>query len=1081
MVALVSPGVSITVIDESQYLPTAVGTVPFILFASRQNKTINGAIAPGTRKANAGKVYGITSQRELVATFGSPFFRKNSAGTPLHGDELNEYGLMAAYSALGLCNRVWAIRADIDLDELTGTTERPIGEVPDLTNWLDTAETTWGIFEYNQVQDSFTNRIPLIISSIDDITPSGGIPFPKQSLGNIGNYAVVVRDANNYVFKKNKDNAWVQVGGADWAETISVVNAKQPDVQFPGVTVGGVNQGSSITVNTVTVSIPGNSDVYDLATAINSAAGLNGVTAAIENGFLVFYITNQSESNGVDPDGLLKLEELSGDVLDALGIIPDTYRMATLYYGSYNQNPAWSAFDAVPRPTGSIWVKTSAAGGGANLVVKQYNTGTQKWNRLAVPLYASGYAALLGLDPTGGGAGISTGTMFAKYNSNNDGNLSYKIYELGFSGATHVSGSSSVANDSFEVGQTFTMVVNQPGQANPTTYNLTIGGTNASDFVTAILAANIPNVTARLSSSNIITVSHLSGGIITLVNTTVGGGNPVTAAGFNSDTSGVIANIVPGSINLTNWKLSRYTYSNEEPYTAPADGTLWYYSDPAAIDIMIADTDGWKGYKNVTRDIRGYDLSGTDPRGVIVAANEPTTQTDSTELVAGDLWLDSSDLENYPRLYRHNGSKWILIDNTDRVSQNGIVFADARWDGNSDDSGGDTDPITGDYPSTAALQNSNYIDLDAPDYRLYPRGTLLFNTRRSGYNVKQYVGNKFNAQAYPNDTLPDVKASWVSVSGTKTDDGTMYAGHHAQRIMIVRALKAALDGSLDIREEGYNFNLLTCPGYPELVANLISLNNDRSNTGFIIGDTPMTMTSTVNAITVYSNTVATNRDPYVALYYPSGLSNDLTGAEIAVPPSHIALRTYIRNDNVAFPWFAPAGTRRGLVDNATALGYIDANTGLFIASGLNQGTRDAMYELNVNPITLLQGSGLVVYGQKTRNPTTTALDRVNVARLVNYLRTVLQPLANQFLFEPNDKITRDQVKQLVESVLNDLIAKRGIYDYLVVCDTSNNTPDRIARNELYIDVAVEPMKAVEFIYIPIRLKNPGSISGTAGA
>jgi len=222
-----------------------------------------------------------------------------------------------------------------------------------------------------------------------------------------------------------------------------------------------------------------------------------------------------------------------------------------------------------------------------------------------------------------------------------------------------------------------------------------------------------------------------------------------------------------------------------------------------------------------------------------------------------------------------------------------------------------------------------------------------------------------------------------------------------------------------------------------------------------------------------------NHDPYVALYYPAGLTNDLTGNEIVVPASHIMLRTYIRNDNVAYPWFAPAGTRRGMVDNANNIGYIDATTGEFVATGINHGLRDAMYEMNLNPIALLHSIGLVVYGQKTRNPTTTSLDRVNVARLVVYLRTVLAPLANQFLFEPNDKITRDQVKSVVESVLNDLVAKRGLYDYLVVCDTSNNTPDRIARNEMYIDIAIEPMKAVEFIYIPIRLKNPGTIKGLA--
>ena len=80
------------------------------------------------------------------------------------------------------------------------------------------------------------------------------------------------------------------------------------------------------------------------------------------------------------------------------------------------------------------------------------------------------------------------------------------------------------------------------------------------------------------------------------------------------------------------------------------------------------------------------------------------------------------------------------------------------------------------------------------------------------------------------------------------------------------------------------------------------------------------------------------------------------------------------------------------------------------------------------------------------------------------------------MFEPNDKITRDEIKGAVEQLLNDVTAKRGIYDYLVVCDETNNTAARIDRNELYIDVAIEPVKAVEFIYIPVRIKNTGDIA-----
>ena len=80
------------------------------------------------------------------------------------------------------------------------------------------------------------------------------------------------------------------------------------------------------------------------------------------------------------------------------------------------------------------------------------------------------------------------------------------------------------------------------------------------------------------------------------------------------------------------------------------------------------------------------------------------------------------------------------------------------------------------------------------------------------------------------------------------------------------------------------------------------------------------------------------------------------------------------------------------------------------------------------------------------------------------------------MFEPNDTTTRDEIKNAIESLMIDLVAKRGIYDYLVVCDESNNTPTRIDANELYVDVAIEPVKAIEFIYIPVRIKNTGEIA-----
>jgi phage tail sheath protein FI len=290
-----------------------------------------------------------------------------------------------------------------------------------------------------------------------------------------------------------------------------------------------------------------------------------------------------------------------------------------------------------------------------------------------------------------------------------------------------------------------------------------------------------------------------------------------------------------------------------------------------------------------------------------------------------------------------------------------------------------------------------------------------------------------------------------------------------------------------LREEQVEFNLIATPGYPELISNMITLNNDRKQTAFIIGDSPLSLTSSSTNIaswTTNENLAADNgidglvsSSEYLGVYYPSGFTTNLDGNSVVVPASHMMLRTFIRSDNQSYQWFAPAGVRRGLIDNASSIGYVDVADGsTFKSIGVTVGLRDILYANRVNPLTVLPGVGLVAYGQKTRAAQTSAMDRVNVSRLVAYLRLVLDKVARPFIFEPNDTITRNQVKAGFEAVLNDIVAKRGIYDYLVVCDETNNTPDRIDRNELYIDIAIEPVKAIEFIYIPVRLKGTGDIA-----
>ena len=1122
--ALVSPGLQVSITDESQYLPTAVGTVPFVVVATAENKKINNVTAPGTVKANAGKVYGISSQRELATTFGYPLFRQSSAGTPLHGNELNEYGLMAAYSALGLGNRVWVVRADIDLDQLVGTSVRPTGSPADGTNWFDTAATSFGMYAYNREQNKYDKITPTLITKSSDCDLVGGLYRPKASIGAIGDYAVNVFEDTNNVYYKATDNVWKAVGSSAWKDALPVVTSTTSTVDLPAgsaFTLNGVtieyNPTGAAALNTMSAlkALIDDYEITGISTEINSngqleiyadssadegaadigSATINTVTAGAfvvgrrykiktlgtttwasigVSGAIAVGTTFTATGTG---SGTGTADPVVEDNLSSIGIADAMYGRAEVQHSSYAQVPAWAAYESVSRPTGSVWIKTTAQSNGSNFVVKKYNSSLDQWNILAMPVYSDGFNALYGLDPIGGGINIAVGSSFVKYDPANDGRVGFSFYTLKTRGQTKVTGSMPDAFTAYNAGSgdAFSIVVSGVGTESTTTYNCYVNGTTAADFVASVLAANIPNVTAQVEASGAISITHKAGGILTLTNLVVGS-DTIGKAGFTTDTAGVVSDICPGSVNLTNWIKTTYTFSNVKPSTDPASGRLWYYMNPTDVDVMVNTATGWRGYRNVTRDARGYDLSLTDPNGVIVSPTRPTTQsgTSGSALKPGDLWLDTSDLENYPKIYRYTSANaWELVDNSDKTSQNGIVFADARWGAS-----GAVDPVSDAFPSTASLLTSDYLDLDAPDYRLYPRGALLFNTRRSGYTVKRFVANHFNTTSFDvaEGDLPAKTSAWVSQISFKAD-GSPYMGHLAQRQAVVEAMKAAVDGNLELREEGYQFNLLTAPGYPELISNLVALNRDRAETGFIIGDTPMNLVGTLGDLTKYGKSLSV-ADANVGIFYPSALTTDLSGNEIAVPASHMMLRVFLHSDNMSYQWFAPAGTRRGLVDNADAIGYVDTQSGLFVRTGVSQQLRDALYELKINPITLLPGSGIVAYGQKTLNAAGgSALDRINVARLVNYLRTVLRGVANQFLFEPNDKLTRDQVKQTIESVFNDLVAKRGAYDYLVVCDTTNNTADRIARNELYVDIAVEPMKDVEFIYIPIRLKNPGSIAG----
>jgi hypothetical protein len=992
--ALGSPGVEVKVIDESFYTPAAPGTIPLLFVATAQDKNnaSGTGIAAGTTAANAGKVWVITSQRDLTETFGTPLFYTDNNSNPIHGGELNEYGLQAAYSLLGVSSRVYVVRADADLGQLQPQNSAPEGEPTAGTYWLDTSSTVFGINEWDATTKKFTVKTPIIINNDNRDVSLDTLNVPLSSVGKKGDYAVVATSDNDItVFYKTSANIWVVVRGTfDGGKSVTIA----PHTSYPDFTSSG--------------------------------------------------------SNAV---------------------------------------------------TGSVWIKTTTPGQGANWSVKYYNGSTQAWSTVSAPIYASTRHALQNIDFAGGGKNIPTGTLFVEsdylhYGSTNVASTSsyasFKVWRRNSTSPTTIvtapSTYSTTSNTTFYIRESVAGGTNWSSTA-----TITVPGSTNSSVVSlipaAISAAGLTNVSASYdATSKKLSISHdiggdfqIKGGTLSLSSIGLTPYNVVTKAGTanlydtaNQDDSGFLA---------SNWKPLVFESSSQSPSTDPADGTLWFSSVVDEVDIMVHNGTTWVGYQTA--------FPGTDPNGPIVAALKPETQSNGDDLVNGDIWISTADIDNYGKnVYVWDGSllEWVLQDTSDQSSPTGWLFADARWS----TSGEDKNPAT-----ISALLTSDYLDPDAPDPALYPKGLRLWNLRRSGFNVKKYISGHLNLEAnnginprYNTEPMTNyVSDRWVTIS-PNDEAGVGSFGRMAQRRYVVSRLKATVDTNQAIRDtDTLLFNLISCPGYPEAIQNMVAFNVDIGQTAFVIGDTPFRLKPNGTELTEWGNNInlafdngdvgAVSYDEYMAMFYPSGFTTDNFGNNIVVPPSHMILRMILNSDAKSYQWFAPAGTRRGGIDNATSVGYIDSLEGEFKTVSLYEGLRNVLADVKINPIATLPGVGIVNFGQYTRARNASALDRINVSRLVAYLRRQLSILAKPYLFEPNDEQTRREIKAAAESLLLELVGQRALYDFIVVCDKSNNTPSRIDRNELYMDIAIEPVKAVEFIYIPLRIKNTGEISSGA--
>ena len=282
--------------------------------------------------------------------------------------------------------------------------------------------------------------------------------------------------------------------------------------------------------------------------------------------------------------------------------------------------------------------------------------------------------------------------------------------------------------------------------------------------------------------------------------------------------------------------------------------------------------------------------------------------------------------------------------------------------------------------------------------------------------------------------------------------------------------------------EVVEMNLITIPGITNLnITNkLLETAKTRNDTLAIIdiegGYKPTTEEATPERSRIGSvNTAVANikqrnlNNSFGCAYYPWVSINAENGIPLWVPPSVVALGTMASSQEATAVWFAPAGFNRGGLSNGSSgLQVLDVRERLSLKQ------RDALYEVNVNPIASFPSEGIVIFGQKTLQATASALDRINVRRLAIYLKDRIAKISRGILFDPNLQVTWDRFLADVNPLMADTKARFGLSDYKVVLDGTTTTADLIDRNIMYAKVYIKPARAIEFIAIDFIITNTGA-------
>jgi hypothetical protein len=342
----------------------------------------------------------------------------------------------------------------------------------------------------------------------------------------------------------------------------------------------------------------------------------------------------------------------------------------------------------------------------------------------------------------------------------------------------------------------------------------------------------------------------------------------------------------------------------------------------------------------------------------------------------------------------------------------------------------------------------------------FDSATLGLNYVMTGSNSADMVKRQFvlGFQGGFDGTNPIIPIKLSNMDGSNTQGFNCSNSTTSGSVAYTKAINAVSN------PDEWDINMVVTPGivrslHPAITTKTIDMVEARQDCFYIADFNGMG--DTISEATYQANLVDSN---YVATYYPwiKTIDNN-TNKLTAVPPSVLLPAVFASNDRLAAEWFAPAGLNRGGITGAVS-----------VLNRLTHSERDTLYENKVNPIAAFPGQGIVAFGQKTLQDRASALDRINVRRLLIVLKKFIASTSRYLVFEQNTSTTRNRFLNTVNPYLEAVQQRQGLYAFRVVMDESNNTPDVIDRNILAGQIFLQPAKTAEFIVIDFNILPTGA-------